>query len=59
LRDALAIILVQAGYSRGNVEHTWNDAKSDPAIRSKASLALSDLRQKLEAAGTSSTLEVL
>jgi uncharacterized protein Smg (DUF494 family) len=50
-RDALAELLVKAGYDRSDIENIWSDAKSDPAIRSKARLALADLRRQLEQEG--------
>jgi hypothetical protein len=58
-RDALADILHKATFTRENIEDVWADAKSDPAIRSKAHQALADLRQQLEMAGKSSALEML
>jgi hypothetical protein len=51
-RDAVADILVKAGFTRGDVEQIWTDAKSDSATRAKARLALADLRAQLEAHGT-------
>jgi type III secretory pathway component EscU len=58
-RDALASILVKAKFSRDEITRVWEDAKSDPEVRSKARLAFADLRGKLQAAGKSSAFEVL
>jgi hypothetical protein len=55
-RDAVADILIKAGYSRQDVEHIWSDAKLDPANRSKARLAVADLRRKLEEHGIAAGL---
>ncbi len=58
-RDALRSILLRAGYQSDDIDHIWDDAKADPAMRTLAHQAYAELREKLGEAGKSSAFEVL
>jgi hypothetical protein len=58
-RDAYLDILLRAGYSTEDARHIADDAKSDPEIRSRARLALADLRKQLVEVGVASPLQEL
>ena len=55
-RDSYSVILLRAGFTQGELDRIAEEAKSDPAIRSRIHQAFAETRQRLEEAGISPLL---